>query len=153
MGIVFNIFAQAFITPSEITPEKVSWQYSGICDGRIEEDNALTLWTTNREVASVSYRDQAIEATADGMRASSDFTVVKVDVTIGKVGEDKEETEGAFVPYVADTSDGLLSEEGTNALVAVSIKCEPELPPNEVITISAPVGFLYIKYTTIPTMG
>ena len=76
MGIVFNIFAQAFITPSEITPEKVSWQYSGICDGRIEEDNALTLWTTNREVASVSYRDQAIEATADGMRASSDFTVV-----------------------------------------------------------------------------
>ena len=65
MGIVFNIFAQAFITPSEITPEKVSWQYSGICDGRLENGNSLTLWTTNRELASASYRDQSIEATAE----------------------------------------------------------------------------------------
>ena len=145
MGIVFNIFAQAFITPSEITPEKVSWQYSGICDGRLENGNSLTLWTTNREVASASYRDQSIEATAEGMRALSDFTVVNVDVMIGGVGEDKEETEGAFLPYVADSPDGLLSEDGTNALVAVSIKCEPSLPPNEVITISAPVGSLYLK--------
>ena len=140
-----NIFAQAFITPSEITPEKVSWQYSGICDGRLENGNSLTLWTTNREVASASYRDQSIEATAEGMRALSDFTVVNVDVMIGGVGEDKEETEGAFLPYVADSPDGLLSEDGTNALVAVSIKCEPSLPPNEVITISAPVGSLYLK--------
>ena len=140
-----NVFAQAFITPSQIPLENVTWKYSGICDGKHEDGNLLTLWTTNREVASASYRDQSIEATAEGMRASSDFTVVKVDVTIGGIGEDKEETEGAFVPYVADAPDGTLSEEGTNSLVSVSIKCEPELPSNEVITISAPVGSLYLK--------
>lgn len=77
---------------------------------------------------------------------TTNFTVVKVDVTIGGVGEDKEETEGAFVQYILDAANGQWTEEGTNALVAVSITCEPEnLPTNEVVTISAPAKSLYIR--------
>lgn len=68
------------------------------------------------------------------IRASKRFTVVKVEVKVGDVGEDKEESEGTFIPYVAD-NDGLISVEGTNKLVAVSITCEPELPRNEMVTV------------------
>jgi hypothetical protein len=88
---------------------------------------------------------------AEGLSASANcttnFTVVKVDVTIGGVGEKKEEKEGTFIQYVADAESGQWTEEGTNALVAVSITCEPEnLPADEMITISAPAKSLYIRY-------
>ena len=133
-----NIFAQAFITPSEITPEKVSWQYSSICDGRLENGNSLTLWTTNRELASASYRDQAIEATADGMRASSDFTVVKVDVTIGGVADEYEEaSQGAFVSFALDGADSVICNHWTNMLQEVRFSCNPiNLPSNELVRIT-----------------
>jgi hypothetical protein len=80
---------------------------------------------------------------------------VKVDVSIGGVGEEKEEKEGAFIQYVADAESGQWTEEGTNAIVAVSITCEPEnLPEDEMVTISAPEKSLYIrhngKYYVIP---
>ena len=132
-----NVFAEAFITPPKITLGNVSWQYSGICGGRLEGDTSLTLWTTNREVASASYRDQSIEATADGMKASSEFTVVKVDVTIGDVGEDKEETEGAFVSFAVDGTNTVICNHWTNMLKEVSFSCYPSnLPSNEVVRIS-----------------
>ena len=133
-----NIFAQAFITPSEITPEKVSWQYSSICDGRLENGNSLTLWTTNRELASASYRDQSIEATADGMKASSDFTVVKVDVTIGGVADEYEEaSQGAFVSFALDGADSVICNHWTNMLQEVRFSCNPiNLPSNELVRIT-----------------
>ena len=85
---------------------------------------------------------------------TTNFTVVKVDVTIGDVGEDKEETEGAFVQFVPDAPGGLWTSEGTNALVNVSIMCEPELPTNETVSITAPEGALYArlngKYYAMP---
>ena len=133
-----NVFAQAFITPSQIPLENVTWKYSGICDGRLEGDNSLTLWTTNREVASVSYRDQSIEATAEGMRASSDFTVVKVDVTIGDVSDEYEEaSQGAFVSFAVDGTNSVICNHWTNMLKEVRFSCDPSnLPSNEVVRIT-----------------
>ena len=59
-----------------------------------------------------------------------------MDVTIGGVGEDKEETEGAFIPYVADATNGVISVEGTNKLVLVRLTCEPgNLPTNEMVRV------------------
>ena len=49
--------------------------------------------------------------------------------------------------YVPDAADGLWTEEGTNALVGVSIACMPEdLPPEEEVTICAPAKSLYIRH-------
>lgn len=75
----------------------------------------------------------------------TNFTVVAVDVTINGVGEDKEETEGAFIPFVRDETNGVISVEGTNKMVSVSFSCLPkDLPTNEVVTISCtPPGELY----------
>ena len=133
-----NVFAEAFITPPEITLGNVSWQYSGICGGRLEGDTSLTLWTTNREVASASYRDQSIEATADEMKASSDFTVIKVDVTIGDVVDEKDEVDiGAFVSYSINGTNSTTSARWTNSLVDVVFSCEPSnLPTNEMVLVA-----------------
>ena len=133
-----NVFAQAFITPSQIPLENVTWKYSGICDGRLESDNSLILWTTNREAASESYRDQSIEATADGMCASSDFTVVKVDVTIGDVSNEYEEaSQGAFVSFAVDGTNSVICNHWTNMLKEVRFSCDPSnLPSNELVRIT-----------------
>jgi len=67
---------------------------------------------------------------------TTNFTVVAVDVQIGTVGEDKEETEGAFLQYVADTN-GVISVEGTNKMVEVKFTCNPtNLPASEVVTVA-----------------
>ena len=133
-----NIFAQAFITPSQIPLENVTWKCSGICDRKHEDGNSLTLWTTNREVASASYRDQSIEATADVMRASSDFTVVKVDVTIGDVSNEYEEaSQGAFVSFAVDGTNSVICNHWTNMLKEVRFSCDPSnLPSNELVRIT-----------------
>lgn len=59
---------------------------------------------------------------------TTNFTVVKVDVAIGGVGEDREETEGAFVQYVPDAPGGLWTSEVTQSVVRVSITCERNSP-------------------------
>ncbi|MGN0843211.1 MAG: hypothetical protein ACI4QF_08090 [Kiritimatiellia bacterium] len=71
------------------------------------------------------------------------FTIVKVDVEIGGVDEDKEESEGAFLPYFAD-KDGSLTEEGKGKMSTVRLSCEPCLPEDEVVTMSCTgAGELY----------
>lgn len=75
----------------------------------------------------------------------TNFTVVKVDVAIGGVGEDREETEVAFVQYVPDAPGGLWTSEVTQSVVRVSITCESELTTNEMVSIAAPEGALYAR--------
>lgn len=126
----------------------VTWISCGSLCEFVEGDRVVTNptgWTVNYRnkdpdtpSAEVDAEELVAEVTIPGkdgpIRASKRFTVVKVDVTAAAVGEDKEESEGAFIPYVAD-KDGLISVEGTNKLVAVSITCEPELPRNEMVTV------------------
>jgi hypothetical protein len=74
------------------------------------------------------------------------LTIVKVDVIIGSVGEEKEETEGAFLPYHPNDPINILTGVGANELLPVSIKCWPtDLPSTEMVKIEAPEGFLYEK--------
>lgn len=105
---------------------------------------SVTYQTKDKESCSAADRDQVITVAASpGGNATTNFTVVKVDVTIDDVKEDTEETEGAFVAYAEDTN-GVWTVQGTNALAVVSIQCFPEdLPDGETITISAPSKFLY----------
>ena len=69
--------------------------------------------------------------------ATNAITIVRVDVQIGGVAEDKEETEGAFVQFVQDTN-GVISVEGTNAMkkTTVVFSCTPALPPDELVEVS-----------------
>ena len=134
-----NVVVDAIFHPQNLVSDFVSWKYSGVCNQRKEEPLSLTLWTTNRETASATYRDQEITAFCAGSKHSStNFTVVKVDVKIGDVANEVDEVEtGAFVPFEPDDINELLSSEWTNNLVDVSFLCEPaDLPPEEVLEIA-----------------
>ena len=152
---------------ARIDPEPTSATYNWTSCGKCQfvgatNEQKVTYGITNSAAASTKFRaeDLKVRATAsnaDGLSASAtcttNFTVVAVDVEIGGVGEDKEESEGAFVQYVADTN-GLMTAEGTNKMVAVSFSCEPELHTNETVSITAPEGALYArlngKYYAMP---
>ena len=148
--------AGALIDPEPTGSSAYSWVECGICSFTGRTDQATVRYFApdpDRGSASHLAEPLTVRGTAtnaEGQSASANcttnFTVVKVDVSIGDIGEDKEESEGAFVQYILDAANGQWTEEGTNALVAVSITCEPEnLPTNEVVTISAPAKSLYIR--------
>ena len=83
-------------------------------------------------------------ATAD---VTSPVTVVKVDVVMDDVDEDKEETEGAMLYYIPDAENGEWTEEGTNELRKIRFVCEPadgEMLKHE-IAITAPEDILFEK--------
>lgn len=146
---------------ARIDPEPTSATYNWTSCGKCQfvgatNEQKVTYGITNSATASTKFRaeDLKVRATAsnaDGLSASAtcttNFTVVAVDVTIGSVGEDKEESEGAFIPYVADATNGVISVEGTNKLVLVRLSCEPgNLPTNEMVRVlcAGPAG-LYQK--------
>ena len=148
--------AGAIIDPEPTGSSAYLWTDCGICSFTGRTDQATARYFAPdpdrgsarhlAEPLTVSGTATSAGGQSDSANCTSKFTVVKVDVTIGGVGEDKEETEGAFVQYVKDAANGEWTEDGTNALVAVSITCEPEnLPTNEVVTISAPAKSLYIR--------
>jgi hypothetical protein len=72
------------------------------------------------------------------MRASSDFTVVKVDVTIGDVSNEYEEaSQGAFVSFAVDGTNSVICNHWTNMLKEVRFLCDPSnLPSNELVRIT-----------------
>lgn len=79
--------------------------------------------------------------------ATSPITVVKVDVVMDDVEEDKEETEGAMLYYIPDAENGEWTEEGTNDLRKIRFVCEPddgEMLKHE-IAVTAPEGLLFEK--------
>ena len=146
-----NLFANAktataLIAPAPSGEGSYSWKNCGICSFTGRTDQAtVRYFASDPDAGSASHLAEplTVEATVEdgGLTASAtcttNFTVVKVDVAIANVGEDKEETEGAFVLYVPDTN-GLITVEGTNQMkkVAVTFSCAPtNLPTNEVVTI------------------
>ena len=78
---------------------------------------------------------------------TSPVTVVRVDVVMDDVEEDKEETEGAMLYYIPDAENGEWTEEGTNELRKIRFVCEPdegEMLKHE-IAVTAPEGLLFEK--------
>ena len=154
-----NLFANAktataLIAPAPSGEVSYSWKNCGICSFTGRTDQATVCYfAPDPDVGSAAYLAEPliVEATIEdgdltaSAACTTNFTVVKVDVTIARVGEDKEETEGAFVQYVPDTTNGLITVEGTNQMVGVMFSCEPtDLPTNEVVTItSSGPGELY----------
>ena len=139
--------AGALIAPEPTGSSAYSWIECGICSFTGRTDQAeVRYFAPDPDRGSASYLAETLTVrgtatSAEGLSASANcttnFTVVKVDVTIGGVGEDKEETEGAFIPYVADATNGVISVEGTNKLVLVRLTCEPDnLPTNETVRVS-----------------
>ena len=136
----------AVIDPGPSGTVTYTWTDCGICSftGRTDQA-AVRYFAPDPDVGSAAYLAEPLTVAAaieDGDLSASatcttNFTVVKVDVAIAGVDEDKEEKEGAFVQYVPDAN-GAISVEGTNQMkkVAVTFSCAPtNLPTNEVVTI------------------
>ena len=140
--------------PSLPSSSSVEWKECGICEF-VGAKNQLTVSYQNKdsETASGEYLAERLAAsvTLAGMDSSvvcaTNFTVVKVDVTIVDVGEYNEESEGLFVQFIPDAS-GVISEDGKNAMkkASVAFSCQPELPPGEEVEVSCTgPGELYEK--------
>ena len=144
----------AVIDPMPSGSVTYTWTDCGICSFTGRTDQAVVRYfAPNPDVGSAAYLAEplTVEAAIENgdlsasATCTTNFTVVKVDVAIAGVDEDKEETEGAFVQYAPDTTNGLITVEGTNQMVGVTFSCEPtDLPTNEVVTItSSGPGELY----------
>ena len=135
--------ARVLVSPVFSGTTNVLWTACGICEF-VGPTNQTSVQYRNKdfETASESVGKERLVASVKlaGMDSSvfcsTNFTVVKVDVKIGAIGEDKEESEGGFVQYVPDELNGSITVEGTNKMVAVSFSCEPELPVGENVTVS-----------------
>ena len=153
--------ATARIDPMPSGTVLYTWTECGICSFTGRTDQAtVRYFAPNPDAGSTAHLAEPLTVAATitneyGLGASAtcttNFTVVKVDVKIADVGEDKEETEGAFVPFVPDSTNGLITVEGTNQMqmAVVTFSCEPtDLPTNEVVTITSPgPGELYEELT------
>ena len=142
-----KVTARASLSPPNPAVERVAWSYSGVCDRIEKRDWEMDVGTTSREKCSASYLAEKVTASAGGGSASTNFTVVKVDVQIADVKDEaKEETDGAYLAYVADTND-VITVVGTNAMAKVRFTCTPDnLPSNEMVTVSnGGHGELYLK--------
>lgn len=149
--------AIAKIDPTPTGSSAYLWTDCGIYSFTGRTDQAeIRYFVPDPDKGSASYLAEplTVRGTAtntEGLSASANcttnFTVVKVDVTIGGVGEEKEEKEGAFIPFVRDETNGVISVEGTNKFVSVRFTCEPHnLPDNEQVNISCTgPGELYEK--------
>lgn len=99
--------AIAKIDPTPTGASAYLWTDYGIYSFTGRTDQAeIRYFAPDPDKASTSYLAEPLTVrgtatNAEGISASANcttnFTIVKVDVTIGGVGEDKEETEGAFV--------------------------------------------------------
>jgi hypothetical protein len=141
--------AEAFLTPNH--NPTFTWSLTGVCMLENYSGNTVNYSTLDKEQSSKNFLDQKLEVTATisspesfSLSTSTNFTVVKVDVTIGGILEEKEESEGAYLAY--QPYDPMWIDEIEGKLLTVSIKCWPtDLPPTEMVNIEAPEGFLYEK--------
>jgi hypothetical protein len=79
-------------------------------------------------------------------KISGNIILFKVDVEIDGVGEDKEETEGAFVNYASCENGGISSPACAGAMKPVKIRCLPaNRPDNEMIILTFPAKHLLEK--------
>ena len=127
--------AGALIDPEPTGSSAYSWIECGICSFTGRTDQAeVRYFAPDPDRGSASYLAEPLtvrgtatnaEGQFDSANCTTNFTVVKVDVTIDGVGEDKEEAEGAYTHYVPDGDAPIWAEEWTNSLKDVSITCEP----------------------------
>lgn len=129
--------ASASVDPPWECVENAGWGYDSVCEQQNIDDWSISLWTTNREAVSAAYQGEIVTSEALGTVATNRFTVVKVDVTINGLDEKDEHEAGAFLKYLPDATNDVISVEGTNNMVSVSFSCEPcDLPDGEVVKIS-----------------
>ena len=151
--------ATARIQPSPTGQLSYSWTDCGmLCSFTGRTDQASVRYCArNSGDASRAHLAEPLTVEASitneyGLSASAtcttNFTVVRIDVTIGGIGETEEEPKGAFVQFAPDAPNGQWTEEGSNVLVNVSITCEPtNLPPSEVVSVTVQDKSLYALHT------
>lgn len=149
---------------AEVTPELTAdvsatcqWETAPHC--RFADDTmtatGLVVSVHDTGVPSATFMGERLDAKvtlkdSDGCEVADSLThtltVVQVDVTVDKVLEAKEETEGAWLYEIPDAANGEWTEEGTNDLREVKIEWYPKnLPDDQIIRISAPQSMLYEK--------
>jgi hypothetical protein len=146
-------------------PSTNTWKLAGEGDGPVVciltnmVGKTAEYWTTNKESCSQYYLDQKLEVKADitapqqfSLTTATNFTVVKVDVILDGVNEEKEEAVGTFLKTSRIVAHDLDSQDnnvwflnamnvGESWLKSIKFTCEPSnLPDKEKIRITLNKG-------------
>lgn len=126
-----KVTATASLDPANPAVRKVKWGGDSKCERGITNDWSLTLWTEDRDKASDTYLGEKVTASVAGATATTNFTIVKVDVELAQMPEDLEEKEGAVM--VRLDSNPL---DQPHCLQFLKVVCSPgDLPNSEMISL------------------
>lgn len=124
-GMLQTRTASASLDPEQPDVGGFEWACSRMCEFGVSNGMSFEYGTMNSEACSMLFNDQEIAVSVGGATAKTNFTIVRVDVQIGDVDEANEEERGEWLYWIPDDPGGEFTEEGTNALVDVSVVCEP----------------------------
>ena len=133
-----SVTAVAHLTPENPAVTGVDWTYRGGCEQSRNSGMSLELWTTNREYASSRYFGELVRAKYKTVSVSTNFTVVKIDVSIDSVTEAEESKKGALLLSPNDSR-----ENDYSRLVPVSFSCQPKVKDDELVRIICSSNFLF----------
>ena len=126
-----KVTATASLEPENPDVKKVTWGGENQCEKGITNDWSLTLWTENRDLASDTYLGEKVTASVAGATATTNFTIVFADVTIRAIGENNEESLGAFA-VCRSASAALPANNAISTLPVVAFSVLPiDLPPTQ----------------------
>ena len=128
-------------------PPKVeyAWSDCGRCEWRSATTREnVTYGATDKTGPSSSYRAEPLTVGATvtkgdlsaSANCTTNFTVVKVDVQLGNLGESSDETVIPDIYYCIDNEDGTLKQRAIDNLCKVRVSCEPNLPVSEYVDLT-----------------
>ena len=129
-----KVTATAKLEPENPDVKKVTWGGENKCEMSDPKDWTISLWTEDREKASDTYLGETITASACGATATTNFTIVKVDIMLDGLLEDQEESVGCFLPllyYDLNSPAIVFPDHVKTALAPLSVKCKPISIPAE----------------------
>ena len=135
-----SVKAVAHLTPANPSVTSVDWTYRGGCEQSRDSGMSLELWTTDREYASTRHLGELVRARVGTVSVSTNFTVVKVDVSISSITEAEEAKKGALLLSFNDSR-----ENDYSRLEQVSFCCQPKVKDDEFVRIICSSNFLFEK--------
>ncbi len=158
--------AEALMDPEPTGSSAYSWIECGICSFTGRTDQAtVRYFAPDPDRGSASYLAEPLTVrgtatNAEGLSASANcttnFTVVKVDVTLSNIGKAEDEISLPPVCYIADEDGGSLSKAGLRYLYPVSVTCMPMDVPGLVgvaIQVGAKLYEITESYDGVPMMA
>ena len=131
-----KLVAAASLSPTNPAVKGVTWGGDHQCEESEKHDWNATFWTKNREKASATYLGETLTASAAGATAKTNFTIVKVDVSLSGCNEVGEENDGpcTVIPAIERAK---IAATSISALPTAIFSCFPEdLPETELFSLA-----------------